>query len=83
MEKGQVLEKKIKSGNNEIILRANYVEKRTDTFIIELSWSPGELSFAEVLHTAGAIPFHPILKEVLRNRILKDTRLFMHGMMVP
>ncbi|HQZ74510.1 MAG TPA: S-adenosylmethionine:tRNA ribosyltransferase-isomerase [Chitinophagaceae bacterium] len=61
-KKGQVLEKKIKSGNNEIILRANYVEKRTDTFIIELSWSPGELSFAEVLHTAGAIPLPPYIK---------------------
>lgn len=61
-KKGQVLEKKIKSGNNEIILRANYVKKRTDTFIIELSWSPGELSFAEVLHTAGAIPLPPYIK---------------------
>jgi S-adenosylmethionine:tRNA ribosyltransferase-isomerase len=61
-KRGQVLEKKIVSGNQEIILRAAYVEKRTDSFIIELSWSPSALSFAEILHRSGAIPLPPYIK---------------------
>lgn len=61
-KRGQVLEKKIKKGGKEIILHAKYIEKRIDSFIIELSWSPTELSFAEVLHHAGAIPLPPYIK---------------------
>jgi len=59
---GRVLEKKITSGDNQIILTATYIEKTTDSFIIELTWTPGELSFAELLHAAGAIPLPPYIK---------------------
>jgi S-adenosylmethionine:tRNA ribosyltransferase-isomerase len=64
---GQVLEKKIQSGNNqevteEILLQATYKEKRSGAFIIELSWSPTKRSFAEILHLAGAIPLPPYIK---------------------
>jgi S-adenosylmethionine:tRNA ribosyltransferase-isomerase len=61
-KKGLFLEKKIRSHKKEIILKANFIEKRADSFIIELSWSPGELSFAEVLHQAGTIPLPPYIK---------------------
>lgn len=59
---GQVPEKKIRSGKNEIALQARYIEKRADSFIIELSWMPDQLSFAEVLHHAGSIPLPPYIK---------------------
>ena len=59
---GQVLEKRIVIPGKEIILHAAYIEKRTDHFIIELSWSPGSMSFAELLHYAGAIPLPPYIK---------------------
>jgi S-adenosylmethionine:tRNA ribosyltransferase-isomerase len=59
---GQVLEKTIKLNDKEIILKAAYIEKRTDSFIIELSWSPAELNFAEILHQAGAVPLPPYIK---------------------
>ncbi len=72
---GQALEKKINiekiasprlwRGSQEIILTANYIEKRNDSFIIELSWSPAELSFAEILHHAGAIPLPPYIKRAV------------------
>ena len=62
---GQVLEKKIRQGTKEIILKASYIEKRADSFIIELSWSPVELSFAEILHLAGAIPLPPYIKRAV------------------
>lgn len=57
-KRGQVLEKKIK----DVVLYATCIEKNNHTFIIELSWSPTTLSFAEVLHHAGAIPLPPYIK---------------------
>ncbi|MCY7309528.1 MAG: S-adenosylmethionine:tRNA ribosyltransferase-isomerase [Chitinophagaceae bacterium] len=71
----QVLKKKIKiekiasphlwRGSQEILLKASYVEKRNDSFIIALSWSPVTLSFAEILHYAGAIPLPPYIKRAV------------------
>jgi S-adenosylmethionine:tRNA ribosyltransferase-isomerase len=58
---GQILEKRI-NGDGEIILTAKYKEKRVDCFVIEFSWNKKELSFAEILHLAGAIPLPPYLK---------------------
>src|SRR5205814_10227720 len=57
---GQVLEKKIKKDHQEIILRAKYIDKTDESFVIEFSWS-GSLSFAEMLHSAGAVPLPPYL----------------------
>jgi S-adenosylmethionine:tRNA ribosyltransferase-isomerase len=61
-KRGMILEKRIDAPGKEIILFANYKEKRSDHFIIELSWSPGAISFAELLHLAGAVPLPPYLK---------------------
>jgi len=43
---GQVLRKEISVSGQQIILQATYHEKRSGTFIIELSWTPASLSFA-------------------------------------
>ena len=59
---GQVLEKKILQDDKEIIVQANYIEKRNDSYIIELSWTPGELTFADILHYTGVIPLPPYIK---------------------
>ena len=59
---GQILEKKINDGSKEIILRASFIEKKDDTFTIELSWTPVTLSFAEVLNYIGAVPLPPYIK---------------------
>ncbi len=56
---GQVLEKQIDASHK---LQARYLEKQNDTFIIELSWEPEELSFAEVLHRTGVMPLPPYIK---------------------
>ena len=42
--------------------RGRFFKKKSDHFIIELSWTPATLSFAEVLHEAGAIPLPPYIK---------------------
>jgi S-adenosylmethionine:tRNA ribosyltransferase-isomerase len=54
---GQVLEKKIADLN----LQCRFVEKRTDCFIVKISWD-ANLSFAEVLHKSGSIPLPPYIK---------------------
>ncbi len=54
---GQVLSKTIAG----IVLEARWVEKLPDSFLIELSWTPAELSFAGLLHQAGLIPLPPYI----------------------
>lgn len=62
---GQILQKRISYSTNEIILSAKYIEKRKDSFIIELSWNNADMSFAELLHLAGAIPLPPYIKRAV------------------
>jgi S-adenosylmethionine:tRNA ribosyltransferase-isomerase len=59
---GHVLEKNIIAGKSFIQLSAKYVGKMADSFLVELSWKPDHLSFAELLHVAGAIPLPPYIK---------------------
>ncbi len=61
-KRGQVLKKIIYAFNKEILLEAVFREKRTDCFIIELSWTDTEMDFASLLHHAGAIPLPPYIK---------------------
>src|SRR5688572_4404808 len=56
---GQILEKKISHNANDTTLKARYIEKPGDSFVVELSWNDPSLSFAEVLHLFGAIPLPP------------------------
>jgi S-adenosylmethionine:tRNA ribosyltransferase-isomerase len=59
---GQSLKKIIPAFEKEIILQAVYAEKKPGSFVIELSWWPEQMSFAELLHHAGAIPLPPYIK---------------------
>lgn len=61
---GQVLQKNINdiSTGSNFTLEARYLSKYADNFLIELSWSIPQLSFAEVLHLAGQIPLPPYIK---------------------
>ena len=38
------------------------IEKLSDAYVIEFSWLPASLSFAEVIETAGDIPLPPYIK---------------------
>ncbi len=61
-KKGQVLQKELVATNTRIILKAHYVQKEGDAFVIRLSWSPETITFAEILQDSGAIPLPPYLK---------------------
>ena len=45
-----------------VTLEARYISKEEDSFLIELSWQPAHLSFAELLHQAGLIPLPPYIR---------------------
>ena len=59
---GQILQKKITSTQHEIIVEAKFIGKVKASFAVQISWTPAELSFAEILHFAGSIPLPPYLK---------------------
>lgn len=58
---GQVLQRTL-SGSPDGMLEAVYLDKKPGYFLIGLSWTPAHLSFAELLHQAGAIPLPPYIK---------------------
>ncbi|WP_153797033.1 S-adenosylmethionine:tRNA ribosyltransferase-isomerase [Foetidibacter luteolus] len=59
--KNEPLVKLINSDGNDYTLNAKRIEKINDYYLIEYSWNNASLSFAEVLHHAGAIPLPPYL----------------------
>ena len=60
--KQKYLEKNLVIEGNVITLKAELVEKLPDAYIAELSWSPGNYSFAEIMEHAGEIPLPPYIK---------------------
>jgi S-adenosylmethionine:tRNA ribosyltransferase-isomerase len=43
-------------------LKAVLLEKLSDAYVVQFSWTPADLSFAEVLEQAGDIPLPPYIK---------------------
>ena len=52
------LESEVKS----LELKANLLEKHTDAYVVQFSWTPADVSFAEVLERCGDIPLPPYIK---------------------
>jgi S-adenosylmethionine:tRNA ribosyltransferase-isomerase len=61
-KKGLILKKELYIDEKNIQLSAAFIEKRTDCFVIELSWNNDNFSFAEILHHAGKSPLPPYIK---------------------
>lgn len=60
--KEKYLEKEIEIEQEKIILKAVLVEKSNDAYVVELSWTPGNYSFAEIIDHAGETPLPPYIK---------------------
>lgn len=60
--KEKYLEKTISIQGEEIILKASLVEKLSDAYVVELTWNPGNYSFAEIIEHAGETPLPPYIK---------------------
>lgn len=48
-------------GDDKTVLFAERIGQQGDQFVIRLSWTPAELTFAEILDAAGKIPLPPYL----------------------
>ncbi|HEY6977852.1 MAG TPA: S-adenosylmethionine:tRNA ribosyltransferase-isomerase [Chitinophagaceae bacterium] len=51
----------VKTGSEEIRLIAKKLKKENDYFLVELNWNDDSISFAELLHIAGAVPLPPYI----------------------
>ena len=60
--KEDFLNKKIEINNKAVELKARIIEKLSEAYIIEFSWQPAELSFAEIIQYAGETPLPPYIK---------------------
>jgi S-adenosylmethionine:tRNA ribosyltransferase-isomerase len=56
-----------------LTVRAKLIEKLPDAYVVEFSWEPADLSFAEVLEHAGDIPLPPYIK---RKTEVEDTERY-------
>ncbi|GAO44965.1 S-adenosylmethionine:tRNA ribosyltransferase-isomerase [Flavihumibacter petaseus] len=60
---GMVLEKSVSlPDGTSLMLKASISHREQETFVIQFTWEPGYIAFAEVLEVAGAIPIPPYLK---------------------
>src|SRR6476619_2134517 len=66
--KQKYLEKNIIINGVTIKLTAQLVEKLSDAYIAELSWNPGDYSFAEIIEHAGETPLPPYIKRKAEER---------------
>jgi S-adenosylmethionine:tRNA ribosyltransferase-isomerase len=52
----------VERSREDLILKAKLTEKLSDAYVVEFSWEPSELTFAEVIEAAGDIPLPPYIK---------------------
>ena len=45
------------------VMSAKIISKHNDHFLVQLSWTPEDLTFAEILHYAGITPLPPLHKK--------------------
>ncbi len=55
-------EKTLQHKAENFTLTAEIIERSTDAFVIEFTWSPEKLTFAEILDQTGMMPIPPYLK---------------------
>jgi S-adenosylmethionine:tRNA ribosyltransferase-isomerase len=56
------LGKKLKVKSENGVINAKLIEKLSDAYVVELSWQPAHLTFAEVLEAGGDMPLPPYIK---------------------
>jgi len=61
---------KSKISNLQLTITAKLIEKLSDAYVVEFSWTPSDLCFAEMIEIAGDIPLPPYIK---RNTDIADT----------
>lgn len=62
----------IKNPDGSFSLRAHLVEQSGDGYIVNFDWSPGALSFGEVLETVGKTPLPPYIARPAEDNDKRD-----------
>ncbi len=62
--KDEVLEKNIIINGENVLLKAIMLDKLSDAYSIQLSWTPANFSFAAVIEAAGETPLPPYIKRI-------------------
>lgn len=62
---GQILQKNMEVNGETVTVSAKYAGREEDSFLIEFSWFPSQLSFEQVLHAAGSVPLPPYIKRAV------------------
>lgn len=57
---GEVLQTKLPTGRGDVVLSATWYDY--DKSVVQLSWQPADLTFAQLIQYAGEIPLPPYLK---------------------
>ena len=52
---------KIENGSQKIELKAKKIQTLSDAFLVEFSWTPETVSFAEIIEMSGHVPLPPYL----------------------
>ncbi|MEO6818591.1 MAG: S-adenosylmethionine:tRNA ribosyltransferase-isomerase [Ginsengibacter sp.] len=60
--KEKFLQKTVEINGESVELKAAIVEKLNESYVVELTWDPGDYSFAEIIDHAGNIPLPPYIK---------------------
>ncbi|HTB52773.1 MAG TPA: S-adenosylmethionine:tRNA ribosyltransferase-isomerase [Ferruginibacter sp.] len=60
--KDGLLEKEVVINKEQLIIKAELIEKLSDAYIIKFSWYPTRYSFSEILQFVGEIPLPPYIK---------------------
>lgn len=60
--KEKFLQKNLILNGKTVELKAGLVERLRDAYVVELSWNPGDYSFAEIIDHAGETPLPPYIK---------------------
>ncbi len=66
-------EKELTMDNGQLTIKAVVVEKLSDAYVIQFSWTPASYSFAEVIESVGDIPLPPYIK---RNTDIDDVERY-------
>lgn len=70
--KNKYLTKSIDIDGKNVELKAELVKKLPDAYVVELSWSPEEISHAHIIDCAGETPLPPYIKRSVETTDLND-----------
>jgi S-adenosylmethionine:tRNA ribosyltransferase-isomerase len=61
------LNKQTETGDETSAIQATLIEKKSGTYVVEFSWQPVHLTFAEILDRSGDMPLPPYIKRKAEN----------------